>query len=214
MQASIRLVAGISIVALSLVIFGVACGDDGDEEPSPTSTSSAMTPTFAATTVATETPPTTGTPAETEEPFSGGRDPVEGQAQGSAGAPVLTEVRTGAHTDYDRIAFEFEGDERPHYRVEYITPPATGCASGEPATVAGTAVLRVQFQPANAHNETGASTIDANELTPGLATLLEAESTCDFEADVQWALGLTEEVDFRVLELDSPPRIAVDVAHP
>jgi hypothetical protein len=197
-------------VVTSLAVLASACGDDGDDETSPTNTPAATeeaTPTAAS---ATDLP---ATASATEEPFSGARDPVEGQAQGT-GIPVLTDVRTGAHSAYDRITFEFEGDERPHYRVEYITPPASGCGSGEPATIAGTAVLRVQFQPADAHDEQGNSTVDANELTPALTTLQEAESICDFEADVQWALGLSEEVDFRVLELDSPPRLAVDVAHP
>lgn len=201
----LRLAVLMSLVVVSLAVLAVACGDDGDEDSSPTGTAPAATGTPASTS-------TTGTPAATEQPFTGARDPVEGQAQGS-GIPVLTDVRAASHTGYDRIAFEFDGNERPHYRVEYITPPATGCGSGETATVAGTAILRVQFMPANAHNETGGSS-SPQELTPALTVLQEAELICDFEADVQWALGLTEEADFRVLELDSPPRIAVDVAHP
>jgi hypothetical protein len=201
------------LVIASIAVISAACGDDDDDGASPTSTQAPTTGTPAATAPdATETP-ADATPPETDVPFEGGRDPVEGEAQGS-GIPVLIEVRTGEHEGYDRIAFEFEGNERPHYLVEYITPPATGCGSGEPATIPGTALLLVKFQPANAHNETGGTSIDSFELTPGSESLLEAELTCDFEADVQWALGLSEEVDFRVLELDNPPRIAVDVAHP
>ena len=98
--------------------------------------------------------------------------------------------------------------------MEYIIGPATGCGSGEPAQIAGTALLQVRFTPDNAHDEQGMSTIDANEFAPALTSLLEVEETCDFEADVVWILGLSEEVDFRVLELDNPPRVAVDVAHP
>jgi len=212
MQKQFRSLA-LACCLVALLAVSAACGDD-DDSTSPTSTVPVPTGTRASTSVsATETPATTGTPNATDEPFTGARDPVEGQAQGS-GIPVLSDVRTGAHADYDRITFEFEGTERPHYRVEYITAPATGCASGEPALVGGAALLRVQFTPANAHNETGATTIPANELTPALTTLREAELICDFEADVQWAVGLSEEVDFRVIALDNPPRIAVDVAHP
>ena len=193
---------GIALIALA------ACGG-GKESASPTNTP----PGATATSSSVSTPAGTETPSATEEPFQGAHDPVEAPAQGS-GIPVLTDVRTGEHADYDRITFEFDGNERPHYRVEYITAPATGCGSGEPATIAGAALLQVRFTPANAHDDQGASTIDSNEIKPALATLQEAEETCDFEADVVWALGLSQEVDFRVLELDNPPRVAVDVAHP
>ena len=199
----------VTTFALSLA----ACGDSNDSASPTTTPPEASATSPASTTPIATTSGTPETPSATDEPFQGARDPVEGPAQGS-GIPVLTDVRTAAHADYDRITFEFEGNARPHYRVEYITPPATGCGSGEPATIAGTAILRVQFTPANAHDEQGALTVDATEVTPGLTTLLEAEETCDFEADVQWALGLNQEVDFRVLELDNPPRIAVDVAYP
>ncbi len=214
MPRSLRSIALVCLLSSSLAVFA-ACGDD-DDSTSPTSTAPASTATTSSSTTPTATTSgTPETPAATNEPFAGARDPVEEQAQGSGiPFPVLTDVRAGAHADYDRITFEFEGTERPHYRVEYITAPATGCASGEPAQIGGTALLQVRFTPANAHNETGASTVDSNELITALTTLLEAESTCDFEADVIWVLGLASEVDFRVLELDSPPRIAVDVAHP
>ena len=215
MPRSVRLISLAALVIVSLAAVAAGCGDSNDSA-SPTSTPPEATATSStSTTPIATTSGTPETPAATDEPFQGARDPVEAPAQGSGiPFPVLTDVRTGAHSDYDRITFEFDGSQRPHYRVEYITPPATGCGSGEPATIAGTAILRVQFTPANAHDEQGAPAIDATEVTPALTTLLEAEQTCDFEADVQWALGLTQEVDFRVLELDNPPRIAVDVAHP
>ena len=78
----------------------------------------------------------------------------------------------------------------------------------------GNAFLQVHFTPVDAHNDQGQSTIGATDLTPGLTTLQEAALTCDFEAVDIWTLGLSQEVDFRVVELDNPPRIAVDVGHP
>jgi hypothetical protein len=43
---------------------------------------------------------------------------------------------------------------------------------------------------------------------------VEAELTGDFEAVLTWALGVNQEADFRVLTLDGPPRLVVDVGHP
>lgn len=191
------------IAALGLV--ALACEEEEEEGATPTATTAAAE--------ATPTPPPGQTPA-TDEPFQGGREPIEVPGPTAPPVLVLTDVRTGEHEGYDRITFEFDGNERPHYRVEYIAGPATGCASGEPAQIAGTALLQVRFTPANAHDDQGQPTFSSTELMPALTTLLEAEQTCDFEADVTWALGLSQEVDFRVIELDAPPRLAVDVAHP
>ena len=201
--------AALAVLALSALLFLVACEDEDGDGPPPTATTAAtavVSPTAPA--VATDTPEPVPTGA-----FEGGRDPVEAPAQ-SQGAPLLADVRTGEHEGYDRITFEFEGDGRPAYRIEYITPPATGCGSGLPATIAGAALLQARFAPANAHDDQGTPTFGSTELTPGLTSIVEAVQTCDFEADVTWVIGLSQEVDFRVLELEDPPRLAVDIAHP
>jgi hypothetical protein len=196
----------VALVSISLLLGLAACG--GSSTPSvPTNT-----PTLTSTPA-----PATATPAPGQTPFPGGKDPVEGHSPGPI-ASELTDVRAASHDEeggFDRITFEFATAARPSYRVEYITPPATGCGSGEPATIAGVAILHVRFANTNAHDlQSGQSTIDATEIAPGLPALLEAEQTCDFEAVVNWDIGLSAQVDFRVTELDNPPRIAVDVAHP
>jgi hypothetical protein len=38
----------------------------------------------------------------------------------------------------------------------------------------------------------------------------ELVRTGDFEAVLTWAVGLGDKVDFRVLTLEDPPRLAVD----
>jgi hypothetical protein len=201
---------GIALLALA------ACGGGKKQTASPTNTPPPATATTssAATSVA-----ATGTPAATEQPFQGARDPVDVPGPTAPPVVVLSDVRAAAHTDYDRITFQFDGAARPAYRVQYITRvQAVGCGSGEENTalppLIGNAFLQVHFTPVDAHNDQGQSTIGATDLTPGLTTLQEARLTCDFEAVGNWVLGLSQEVDFRVLELDNPPRIAVDVAHP
>ena len=41
--------------------------------------------------------------------------------------------------------------------------------------------------------------------------ILEAMQTCDFEAEVAWALGLVRVTDFLVTTLSNPTRVVVDV---
>jgi hypothetical protein len=123
------------------------------------------------------------------------------------------DVRAAGHDGYDRIAFEFTGAP-PGYRVQYVTDP-TQCGSGEPIAVpAGYAALEVKFQPADAHDESGQGTAPDTAINPGLPAISAAEQSCDFEADVTWVVLLTEEVDFRVIPLTDPYRLAVDVAQP
>lgn len=193
------------IVLLVITILGLvsaACnGDDG--EPSPTETAGAV--------VSPTSPPApTDTPSLT--PFEGSREPVEVPGGTAPPTPLLVDVRAASHEGFDRIVFEFDGGE-PGFRVQYIDE-ATGCGSGLPVELEGTALLEVHMVPADAHNEAGEPTFAEQELAPGLPSILEAKQTCDFEADVTWVIGLAEEADFTAITQTDPFRIVVDVAHP
>ena len=144
--------------------------------------------------------------------FEGTRGPVE-QERTDQPAAILVDVRTGHHEGFDRVVFEFD-IAIPGYRIEYVQSPITACGSGLTVTIAGDAFLQVRMTPAAAHDGQGNVTVDTTELTPGLPAILEVESTCDFEGEVTWVVGLNEEVDFSVFELSDPPRLVIDVLHP
>jgi len=189
------------ITALGLV--ALACGEDGENGgATPTAT--------AAAAEATPTAPAGETPGET--PFAGSREPVEKAAGAVSATPLLVDVRGAAHEGFDRIVFEFDAAD-PGFRVEYVDE-ALGCGTGEPEEVEGAAFLQVKVQPAAAHDEAGAPTFPQQELTPGLSSIVAGRQTCDFEADVTWVIGLTEEADFTATSLLDPFRVVVDVAHP
>ncbi len=137
---------------------------------------------------------------------------------------LLTDIRTGSPVDiitgeiekFDRITFEFK-DGLPGYRIEYVEPPITEDASGQPVEIAGGAFLRISFLDAAGSDPfTGIPTYTGPfEIANGQPALLEAERTGDFEGVLTWVLGLSEEVDFRTIVLESPSFvIAIDVAHP
>lgn len=129
------------------------------------------------------------------------------------GAAILKEVRSGQHENYDRAVFEFEGAEMPGYHIEYIDKPVRACGSGKVVPLAGDAWLEIRFYPANAHTEEGKPTIENRERAPNLKIIRELKSTCDFEADVTWVLGVAAPNKYRVLELKNPTRLAVDIKH-
>lgn len=129
-------------------------------------------------------------------------------------APVLLrDIRTASHEKFDRVVFEFSGDALPGYHIEYVDRPVRHCGSGEAARVAGDGLLRVRLTPANAHTEAGEPTLRYTELRPNLPNLKELKSTCDFEAEVSWVLGLSHPNRYRVLELSNPARLVLDVKH-
>ena len=128
-------------------------------------------------------------------------------------AVILKEVRTGRHENFDRVVFEFAGAGVPGYHIEYVDKPARACGSGEPVQVAGNGLLAIQLKPAHAHTEAGEVTIRDRQRVLNLPVIKEMKLICDFEADVQWVLGLSSPNRYRVLELSKPARLVVDIRH-
>lgn len=126
---------------------------------------------------------------------------------------VLGDVRTGKHTGFDRVVFEFKGSEMPGYYIEYIGEPITQCGSGNKVELTGNGGLEVRFSPAQAHTEDGkpAMFFSDNEQNPGYDIIKKLKSTCDFEGNVTWAIGVSKANEYRVLELENPTRLAVDI---
>ncbi len=79
--------------------------------------------------------------------------------------------------------------------------------------MAGASRLSVRLEPARAHDDTGSATIVDRRRTPALPALKELTIICDFEAQVEWVLGLTARTPYRVMELSGPTRLVVDVRH-
>ena len=125
----------------------------------------------------------------------------------------LTNVRAARHEGFDRIVFELGGGSPPGFHLEYIDKPVRKCGSGEPTAIAGDAWLQVRLEPTNAHTESGAPTIADRKRTVDLEVVTELQQTCDFEAVVSWVLGVKRPNKYRVLTLNEPLRLVVDVQH-
>ncbi len=202
----------LALLAAAALVAAAACDEEAAPPTTPTEeTSPAESPTAAPTSPAATTAP------EPTTPFQGSRGPVEAPASSglALGGAILVDVRVARHAGFDRIVFEFQGG-LPGYRIQYVDPPIVADASGLPVEIAGNAFLSIRFEPAAAHDpDTGTPTYTGPlEIAAGLPSLLEAERTGDFEAVLNWALGLSQEVDFRVYPLQDPFRVAIDVAHP
>jgi hypothetical protein len=209
--------SALAAAALCALLLLAACGGD-DESPTPTASASPAGTASSSPAPSASAPasPVTSSATPSPEPFSGGTEPVVKEAPlvPPSGA-IMTDVRTGAHDTFDRIVFDFQNG-LPGYRVEYVAPPIIADPSGLTVQINGSAFLSVRFYVAAAHDpDTGQPTYTgASQITPGLASVLEIERTGDFEGYLTWVFGLPRQLDFRVLELTNPYRIAIDIAHP
>lgn len=209
---------------LSALCLLCACSD----KRSPPHSSSHETSNGVAPVRASPTPQATEShdaSGEMERPRDASAEEADrtGDFEGTAGvtekrrdgrAPVvLREVRAARHDDFDRVVFEFEGDALPGYRVEYVDRPVRQCGSGRAVALEGEGWLRVSLRPAYAHTERGEPTVAERERRIGFPNLKELKMVCDFEADVEWALGLSSPERYRVLELQGPARLVLDVKH-
>jgi hypothetical protein len=192
--------------ALTIALVGAGCS--GSDEDS------------AATFVTTGTLPTQTTATTTG---ADGIDPLEGAAttpvtgETDLGETALLErVAVGRNEGYDRVVFQFRNG-LPGYRVEYVRPPLREDGSGNRVQVDGDAFVLVRmelasgFDVATGEGElvyTGPRRLSGADA--GTSVVKEVVRTGDFEAVLSWAIGLEDRVDFRVVTLQNPARIAVD----
>jgi hypothetical protein len=204
------------------VLLAAGCGDGDDDDlsadPGTTTTSSSASegsttttsaPTSSATTATSTT--TTSTAPPTTMPFDGGTSRVEVPRPASTSATVHhTALEVTASGGEERVTFTFDG--LPGVVVEYVDRPVRESGSGDEVEVDGGAVLSVRFEPA------GGASVDGEQVTrtyagpnrvPGAGgTVSELVRTGDFEALYEWAIGVTDEVPFRV-EVDEPDTVTI-----
>ena len=202
------------VLALLASVSVIACGGGDDDAETPATTTLTATATRAPATptaAVTATVPADGAVAP-QNP--GAKDPVIAKSNPDplTTTPLLRDVRMGVHPEnggWERIVFEFDGG-LPAAQVRYVTSAAQ-CGSGQPLTVAGTAILSVRFENAAQHNDAGQQTFAKNQVPGPGNTILEAKRSCDFEALLQWELGLKAQQNFKVTTLTNPSRLVIDV---
>jgi hypothetical protein len=209
----------LTTVLLSVAFVALAACSDDNNDNEPTATPQVTAGPTASDGATATAGPTAPEPTDSAT-FEGGQDKVEGTVgsgtPNSQDQPTLTDVRAAAHDGFDRIVFEFAGTASTDYSVEYVTDP-TDCGSGEPTFPSGgnATYLLVRFFPAAAHDiDTGESTFESQGISPSLDQIKNAKQNCDFEAVLSWVVQLSNQADFRVIDLSDPTRLAVDVGHP
>ncbi len=107
--------------------------------------------------------------------------------------PYLVAIYVGNHPEaspqYQRISFYFRG-AFPEYNLQYVSS-VTAEGSGATVPLQGNGFLRVGFIQAQAHDNSGASTVKASPKNPiGFANLKSYGFAGDFEGHVTYGLGI------------------------
>ena len=198
-----------------LVLLG-ACGDDDSGAPGASGTT---TETVASSTT-TADPTTTAPPSSvttTTVAFEGSTSPTsQPPPAGSTEVALLAAVRTARQGNADRVVFEFTADQLPGFDIAYADGPPRASGSGDVVEVEGEAALLVRLEPSSGVdlNDPAATPTytGPDRVTGDTAIVTEVVRTGDFEANLEWAIGLREEVPFHVTVLEDPSRVVIDLA--
>lgn len=160
-------------------------------------------------------------PANTPPPAGAAHEALPARFTGTAGIvevpgsgrPVRLEaLETGRHPHFDRLVFRFR-DGLPGYHLEYIDRPVRDCGSGEVVPLPGDGWLEIRMSPAQAHTDEGRPTAAPRQQAADLPVVLELRRTCDFEGIVTYVAALRSPNRYRVVTLEDPPRVVVDIRH-
>jgi hypothetical protein len=216
---------GALALALGIVVVS-ACGPQPEVATSPTSTPSptasrSPSPTTGASALPTATVRPSASP--TTAPASPGSSPAAAcprSTGGTAGNQAqLVAVRIAHQPGFDRLVFEFGQSTAPgpfgmpSYSVE-ATNSLSG-PSGQPVTIAGSALFGARFQNASTQNPNGTpSYTGSNDIKPTTPLIKEVKVVEDFERVLIWGVGLDHLVCPKVSELAGPLRVVLDFPSP
>jgi hypothetical protein len=128
--------------------------------------------------------------------------------------PVLTAIRTGWHTDFDRVVLDMSGPATVTVTHRY-TDELIADGSGEVVWLTGADFVEVVVHGAAAHDDAGNQTYPGPEKfrTRNLSNTLAVAVTGDFEATLSIGVGTRYRSWVRVFTLASPTRVVIDIGH-
>jgi hypothetical protein len=142
--------------------------------------------------------------------FTGTLNPRH-QGHAATHVVLVQKAETACCNGFDRIVFTCEGFHHPTWKVRYVHPPIKQCASGNNIGVTGNAFLQISMDTAEAHTDAGQPTITDRDRHLNCPNLKQLVLTCDFEAKVGFVFGLNAKKPYRVVELQNPTRLVIDV---
>lgn len=206
------------VIALAATILGGCAGAGSPQgstasmQPSSAPSSASAQPTdSAAPTASVSTSPSASASAEPSASLPAFACTPSTALAATTPRATITDVRIGTHDGYDRVVFEFDAGI-PTVTVAAALPPFYEDGSGLPVVVVGTAFLQVTMTGASAADPDGVVAYDGPySFTPGFPRLAHLIRGGDFEAVSTWYIGLNGGACLRVLAMESPSRLVIDI---
>jgi hypothetical protein len=128
--------------------------------------------------------------------------------------PVLTNIRAGLNTGFDRVVLDLTDGLRPDVSYQLVDELISD-GSGEIFWLTGEHFVSVVVNPANAHDANGNPSYANPQRfrTRNLRNVMAVGITGDFEAYVSIGLGIRYPSWVRVFTLTAPLRVVIDVGH-
>ena len=193
-------IAGVAAALIAVLIVGILVVANNRR---PTSTSPAAPPAAAApTTTAVPTAQPSPTPAFVCQSS-------QGSTTTQAPASLISALRTGTHTGYDRLTIEFSNGA-PTGAVQISGQNGntfTLSPSGMPVTLKGNNGWLVTIHGADMHT----SFTGSRDIVTGYPALAEVRVIEDFEGVVQLGLGVNGNACYRAFFLTNPSRLVIDI---
>ena len=129
---------------------------------------------------------------------------------------LLTAVVATKEATYTRVIFQFRG-ALPGYTIDYGRRPLVQEGSGDEVNVEGDEVLVVRFEPSSGFDleagegkptYTGSKRISVGGNSDPVREVVQVS---DFEAVLEWAIGLNGKRPFRTATAVNPPSLVIDV---
>jgi hypothetical protein len=198
-----RIASGVAAVAVLAAIAPVWWAVDHSPSPLQPVKHGPSVPTH-------QTRPATSHPS-TPHQSAWGQLPIDVSHAPKRPAGVVN-VRVGRHPTYDRVVIDFSGPISG-YRIERVTRLVQD-ASGAVVRLPGTDKVLIRLTPAVAHSATGQSLYAGpNRAVYDMPALRGVAFVGDHEGVVSVGLGVDNLTDVRVLELDEPGRLVIDLHH-
>lgn len=204
------------ILVVSTLLLAAACAAD-DPQPDPRVGAPPDSPAAGAadTSSAGAADPVRGDTSPSASPPGGGGEWTAGVTRverSHVGVATVVAARIARQEGFERFVLELAGgDTLPGYHIEYIDRPVRACGSGNVVELPGDGWLSIRLEPARGHSDEGRTTLRERRLVPRQAVIREAVVTCDFEAQLEWVLGVSSPNRYRVMELTEPARLVVDI---
>ena len=213
------------LTALGIVVVS-ACTPQREAAPSPAVAVTSASASRAATSTPTAPPSATLTarpPASPTAPASPGSSPAAACPRvtggGSGNQVQLVSVRVAHQAGFDRLVFEFGPSTAPGpfgmpaYTVEAAS--SLSGPSGQPITIAGSAIFGTRFQNASTMTPNGTpSYTGSTDMKPATPLIKQVRLVEDFERVLVWGTGLDHLACPKVSELAGPYRVILDFPTP